>query len=93
MNTPLLMGAYLVLLSASIVAAYSPNARFRSGLLETSVFGVVYFATVLRCGFVQSTQWHAENTQLGLAFLGIAFLLSQLLTTLVWRPSGDSDAS
>ena len=57
------------------------------------MFGTLYFITSLKGGFglklIYDSQALAANTLRGYALVGVAFLLSQLLTTLLW-PAADS---
>ena len=87
-NHDLLLGLYLVVLSACAVASIRRTASFHGGLLGTLLFGVAYLICSLQAGFgletIYDSQALARNAILGLALLGVAFLTSQLLTSVVW---------
>ncbi len=88
-NHFVLLGAYLLVTCVAIVAAASPQSRWRSGFIGAALFGVAYLACVLKGGFgletIYDAQALAKYTRLGLALLGVAFLATQLCTMLV-RP-------
>jgi hypothetical protein len=87
-----LLGAYLVITAAVVVAAAPKAARWRGGFLGASIFGVAYLVCVLKGGFdletIYDSQRLVRTVKLGLALLPIAFLLSQLGAMLAWPSPG-----
>jgi len=84
-NHELLLGVYILLVSAIAVVTFPAHARFRNGLLAACVFGVVYFICVLKGGFgiytIQDSRGLVKNTLMGCSLIAVSFMVAQLVTT------------
>ena len=74
-NHDFLLGVYLLLATASLVAGIPRNARFRAGFLGAALFAGLYLVCTLQGGFgletIYDTQALARNTKLGVALMGV----------------------
>jgi hypothetical protein len=89
---------YLMLTSIAIVEAIRARGPLRAGFLGTSIFGIFYLVCVLKGGLEIKTysgfQEFNQKTEMGLAFLSLAFLIAYLCAMFAWPSDKDiRDAS
>lgn len=90
-NHTILLGAFILLVTVSSVAAVFGSETFRVAFIGASIFGIAYLIFVLHCGFGLETIYDSEhlarNTKIGFAWLGVSFLASKLAQMTTWPNS------
>ena len=87
-NYQILLAIYLLVLTALVVSTVPTGAKFRGGLIGAVLFGIAFLVLVLKGGLavqsmVEGVQF-VRDAYLGFLLWPIAFLLSHLLTTIIW---------
>ena len=96
-NYRIFLAGYLLLLSSLTVIAVGRDRFFHSGFGGSAVFGLLYLVSGLNCGFGVETMNEAKrfNTSilLGIAFIGVAFLTTETLVSLLLTKKQDAKES